>query len=336
VRAGLGVGAAATLAVSVWQAIDSTRTSYAHQASDERSALKELTDLWAKIPPQSGTPETDAARVGALGELAAAIVRTADTLCPVHEAGWFQRSPVAVSVYDTALHECGQLTRANRPISCTVLLEAAHPSLQSAYPNCLVRSEGSSAAKPTPRYWVFDYSDNALVANAHPCDSIAAGRREAQREYREGTLDLTAQANTTEVSRQTEIDAGCTVSTEAVSSNPAANSSSGAAGVCQGKSIYIQIYDPDQIRLADHYRSQWKGLGALTPPAENVNDTARLAGRATPLIVAATTVRYHDIASAPCAHALSNSETGTQWKVEALAPRFPATPGVIEVWLKPR
>jgi hypothetical protein len=199
-----------------------------------------------------------------------------------------------------------------------------------------VRSEGSSSAKPTPRYWVYDYSDNALVAYAHPCDSIAAGRREAQREYRGGALDLTSQVNTTEVSRQTEIDAGCKVSKVASSSIPPGDALSGAAGVCQGKSIYIQIYDPDQLSLANHYRSQWKGLGALTPPAENVNDTARLAGRATPLMVAATTVRYHDIASAPCARALSNSETGTEWKVEALAPRFAATPGVIEVWLKPR
>ena len=72
VGATLGLGAAATVGVSVWQAIDSVRTSSAKQVADERAALKELTDLWAKLPPAGPTASAPAS-VNALASAGAAI-----------------------------------------------------------------------------------------------------------------------------------------------------------------------------------------------------------------------------------------------------------------------
>lgn len=68
---------------------------------------------------------------------------------------------------------------------------------------------------------------------------------------------------------------------------------------------------------------QWQKLGALTPAAENVTDTARLAGRATPLTVAATTVRYHDPASAACARLRKRRQFGKLRTVGADRPINP-------------
>ena len=326
-RAGIGVGAAATLAVSLWQAIDSTRTTSATRVSDERSALKELSDLWVKITPQSmAAPDSDAAEVNA-ANLAAAIIRSAGTLCPAHGAGWFQTSPVAGSIYGTALQACGKISVADRPGACTVLLRAANPRLQGAFPDCLARNEGIAPSLPAPRYWIYDYSDMALIANAHPCDMIAAGRRrEAQRENAAASSD-----------QQAEVLAGCAPTGEAaaLAGNKRPSIAASSPTPCRDKTIDLEVYGIDQLKVADAYRREWEKLGAVLSPTENVNETARLAGRANPLPVTATTVRYHDEASAACAQLLSRSATGVHWSVEPLPAQFTATPGVIEVWLNP-
>ena len=188
VGATLGLGAVATLGVSLWQAIDSYRTASAKQVADERAALKELTDLWAKVLPAS-SPASGAASIGAL---ASAIVRTADTLCPANEAGWFQKSVVAETVYQSALKHCASLNKSDRPQPCTTLLEAAHPRLQSKLPDCLGPQEGLTLAIPPPRYWVFDYAVDAPFARAHPCDPRALERKAADDNYRSGRLKLDA------------------------------------------------------------------------------------------------------------------------------------------------
>jgi hypothetical protein len=186
VGATLGLGAAATVGVSVWQAIDSIRTSSAKQVADERAALKELTDLWARLPPAVSAASAPVS----VNALASAIVRTADTLCPANDAGWFQRSAVAEKVYTAALEQCKALKE--RPQACITLLEAAQPALQSKLPNCLVREERATDAIPPPRYWVYDYSSDAPFARAHPCDQAAWERHRADELYRSGVLKLDA------------------------------------------------------------------------------------------------------------------------------------------------
>ena len=406
VTTGLGLGAAATVGVSAWQAIDSVKTSYAKQTSDEHAALKELTDLWAKIAPPSPSASTPSqSDVLAVGALAAAIVRTADTLCPSHDAGWFQSSPVAGSVYSTVLKECARISTDGRPVPCTVLLEAAHPSLQRPLPNCLVRSEGVSDAVPPPRYWVYDYSEHAPFAHAHPCDPVAAVRRKAEDDYEAGTLRLDASAGDTVGTAMPALPRECTVPVTTVdaSANPtavipkatldsivepplpiavpvpvpsttastatvepdtnpettapasavaatASSASSGASAasgttststfvptaVCRGTTLYTQIYGPEQRREIQSDLLVWQQrLNATVAASEDVLATARNAGRAPPLAVSRTTVRFHDMRSIACARALGPALGQTGWRVEPLSPRLTATPGVVEVWLAP-
>jgi patatin-like phospholipase len=400
----LGLGAAATLGVSVWQAIDSYRTASAKQVADERAALKELTDLWAKVLPAS-SPASGVANIGAL---AAAIVRTADTLCPANEAGWFQRSVVAETVYQSALKQCASLDKRDQPQPCTALLEAAHPMLQSRLPDCLVPQEGATLAIPPPRYWVFNYAIDAPFARAHPCDPLALERKVADDRYRSGQLKLDAaygsdpddiaaatpkecNANATLVAKLTASFTGVReplddrlaaiappaaakpaadkaaadkpaadrpalpmpppppVSVEAQASKPEVPAASApttarpapapaakATGqVCDGRTVYLQIYGPQQRDEARSYREPWRELGASVPPIEDVSASARSAGRAAASPVARPTVRVHDAASRACAQALAEAVGKRDWAVEALSPRLRATPGVIEVWIPP-
>jgi len=407
---GIGLGAAATVGVSAWQAIDSLRVSSAKQVADERGALKELTDLWAKIAPAAPANDRESKEnVQSIGVLAAAIVRSADTLCPAHEEGWFQASPVAGSIYNTVLRECSRLRADGRPEACTVLLEASYPSLQRPLPDCLVRNEGVSNAVPPPRYWVYDYGPDAPYARAHPCDPVGAARRSAESDYQTGLLRLeeagaavsalefpiecvgqagvgvasvaaaAASAATPNTGSSSPVVAASSASSGASSPvapppvapasaapvepqpsttsavvNPglpnavppigppapvpgSAASTVGSAGaeVCKGVTVYTQIYGGQQRDAVRAYREDWRRLGASVPPIEDVYATARSAGRAQPLAVSRTTVRFHDARSLACAAELGRAIGASTWNVEPLSPRLKAVPGVVEVWIAP-
>lgn len=170
----LGLGAAATIGVSAWQAIDSVRTSNTRQQADERAALAELTGLWAKVQP-GARPAAAAATAGAL---AAAIVRTADTLCPSGEAHWFQRSALAGQIRETAIAECDALPRDSLPRPCALLLQVATGSDgPTVLPACLMPVQRKTVAAPEPRFWVYDYASDARPDDAHPCDPAAWARQ---------------------------------------------------------------------------------------------------------------------------------------------------------------
>lgn len=115
-----------------------------------------------------------------------------------------------------------------------------------------------------------------------------------------------------------------------------------SAGVCAGKTIYIQIHGPALRELARSYREPWRALGASVPPIEDVVATAQKRGRSVPQPVSATSVRFHDAGSRACAEQLeavinpaAADVDQRSWKVTPLASSLRATPGVIEVWLAP-
>jgi hypothetical protein len=104
--------------------------------------------------------------------------------------------------------------------------------------------------------------------------------------------------------------------------------------VCKGITVYTQIYGGQQRDEVRSYREPWRSLGASVPPVEDVYATARAAGRAQPLAVSRTTVRYHTAQGQACAEALASKlKPGT--RVEPLSPRLKAVPGVVEVWIAP-
>ncbi|WP_076999686.1 patatin-like phospholipase family protein [Variovorax sp. KK3] len=183
VTASLGLGAAATLGVSAWQAIDSVRTSYGKQVEAERAALKELADLWANVPVRvANEPATTSTPID---KLASALVRTADTLCPSGEADWFTRSPVATHVFQYAVERCTALPLAMRGDACNLLLSATDPELKSRLPNCLAAAETKRASFPPPQYWAYDYSATRSIDFWHPCDPLVRSLARAEKTFTE-------------------------------------------------------------------------------------------------------------------------------------------------------
>jgi len=178
-RTTLGLGALATVGVTVWQGLDSLSTARDKRIADERAALRELTELWAKLPPPSADA---AAAAGAVNALAAVLVRTADALCPRDQAGWFKDSKLANQIRDGVLDGCERLPAAQRPPACTLLLESADPTLQRPLPDCLL-SDADKPRDPLPVYWLFDYRESALKEEAHPCDPVAHERHRAEQRH---------------------------------------------------------------------------------------------------------------------------------------------------------
>ena len=105
--------------------------------------------------------------------------------------------------------------------------------------------------------------------------------------------------------------------------------------VCKGVTVYTQIYGGEQRDAVRAYREDWRRLGASVPPIEDVYATARSKGRAQPLAVSRTTVRFHDAKYLACATQLGRSIGASDWNVEPLSPRLKAVPGVVEVWIAP-
>jgi len=120
---------------------------------------------------------------------------------------------------------------------------------------------------------------------------------------------------------------------------PVASAASAAAPpsaeVCKGITVYTQVYGGQQRDEVRGYREPWRGLGASVPPIEDVYATARAAGRALPLAVNQTTVRYHTAEGQACAEALASTLRPGTWRVEPLSARMKAVPGVVEVWIAP-
>jgi hypothetical protein len=116
---------------------------------------------------------------------------------------------------------------------------------------------------------------------------------------------------------------------------PASAAASITPDVCKGITVYTQIYGGQQRDEVRSYREPWRSLGASVPPVEDVYATARAAGRAQPLAVNRTTVRYHTAQGQACAEALASKLKPGTWRVEPLSPRLKAVPGVVEVWIAP-
>ncbi|WP_208647771.1 patatin-like phospholipase family protein [Cupriavidus lacunae] len=387
----IGLGAAATIGVSAWQAIDSVRADSAKQRSDERTALKELTELWEKLPVrQASGPLPDSAAVP-YGNLAAALVRTADTLCPSKEAGWFIRSPLAARISQDGLRGCRALEWKQRTEPCHVLVEAANPNIKSALPNCLAWEDARSKAVPPPRYWAYDFQRTAQRDDMHPCDPLRAELASDEARHVQAYGPLTDRQDVSNTGLNGDAMAKChsagsdssarSGSLDRSSPSPRASASPpplpaasapaepspGLAGVtspgvlasgampapaasgtqaasspvpvpgdaCKGTTVYVQIYDGAQRDTVRTYREPWRAMGASVPPIEDVVDTAQRAGRATPMPVRETTVRYHDSASIACARALGPAVGFENWVVESLSAKLKPSRRTVEVWVAP-
>ncbi|KQP35336.1 patatin-like phospholipase family protein [Pseudorhodoferax sp. Leaf274] len=339
VGATLSLGAAATLGVTVWQAIETARTAFSKQTLDERAALKELADLWSKATP-GGQARPDPA---AASNLAAALLRTADTLCPTDEARWFTRSDLARRIHQSAMQQCAALTD-TLPAACAALLATGerHADTRSNS-SCLVPAPEILAVAPPPRYWVYDYTGKGAASSSHPCDPVVAERVYLQQTATGAPRDGPP-AGCRYTGRFAEgVFARAPV--PAASGTPVAPPSPGAtlpplptptpSHECAGTTVFMQIYGPSQRRAVWPLRRTWRAMGAEVPPLEDVVETANARGYASPVPVERTTVRFHDPASLACARALGPKAGFTDWIVEPLSARYRPRPNTVEVWVAP-
>ncbi|WP_158219938.1 patatin-like phospholipase family protein [Ideonella sp. A 288] len=177
VGASIGLTTAATLGVSVWQALDAWRTSASKSTEADDKALKELTDLWGKLRTggRASPPDVPTAQA-----LAASLLRIGDTLCPNGFDRWFkpyqatlrneagllvqaERLYTAQAVLNDARYACQDITKAQGqglppPSACTRLVAVDDPD-HCLYVEDEVRRRDTDPhfAHCPPSYWGRDY-----------------------------------------------------------------------------------------------------------------------------------------------------------------------------------
>lgn len=354
----LSLSAAATIGVSAWQGLEGWRAAIKTSTDAQRAALGELSALWARLPLVAVAPAVASGATsggasvagpamdsGTTGALAAILVRHADTLCPGGEAGWFQSSPLAQTIYQNTLQACKLAAVSGRPVSCQALLKMEDPQSNSPFPACLATyasqsQYGGAETRGLPVvYGVYDYSARPKVdlRSVHPCDPRAATNCQPA----QVSLPLMGEGPRP----APMVRPGPTLQIEIKPSH-----------VCEGKTIYIQIYGPNQRDAVRLLRDPWRALGASVPPIDDVRATSAARGSQAPLPVSVNTVRFHTWYDKPCAEALERAARGAMaqlpsdrqksvvpmiwgdpdlpWRVEPLSPKLQSTQGVIEVWIR--
>ncbi len=182
VGATIGLGAVATISVSLWQGWESIRISNSNRVSAERLALKELSEKWSALTAPLADNMAPRYASDAVASLAATLLATADTLCPAGEARWFLESKLAPRILTDARTACRSLPPPV-PISCQLLTQSLEPGTEPTIPMCLLSEPGmpdSEVFSPLrPRYWLYGYTTDAPAPALHPCDPMHVSRAQA-------------------------------------------------------------------------------------------------------------------------------------------------------------
>jgi len=299
-----------------------------------------------------------------LGEMATALLRIGDAACTLDNTEAFRRSTLMQMILTGTKQSCRDMSPRHR--ACDVLLDPEQPVA------CLRERAQVSCA---PRYWVRDFGErdpgkqNCLVTPPPAPPAAPADAEGATEDDQHLILNPAAMLEWLGL-RRPKAGAPPAASSSGdvageVPPTPAATAASGprrvrsvrpplpsdavrpadaasgtepqlaTPGVCDGKTIYIQIYGPELREQMRQMRQPWEALGASLPPMEDVWDSARRRGRASPKAPAQPTVIYHDTASRACAERLPPAADAGRWAVRPLSSRLTGTPGVIEVWIPP-
>jgi hypothetical protein len=363
VTASISLGALATLGATAWQAVDQQMQTREKARRLDPAVLKELTDLYGKLMPDvPPTPASQAAGKAEpaaadktptrLGEMATALLRIGDAACTLDNTEAFRRSTLMQMILAGTKQSCRDM-RPRHP-SCEVLLDPEQPVA------CLRERTQVSCA---PRYWVRDFGENdpgkqnclltpPPAPPAVPTDGAGMTADEQQLILNPAAIlewlglrdaDVTPDAPDAPTPATTTASAPRSVrSVRPPVAGGAARPAEAASGtgpqpvvpgICKGKTIYIQIYGPELREQMREMRQPWEAMGASLPPMEDVWDSARRRGRASPKAPWKPTVIYHDAASLACAERLPPA--GGDWVVKPLSARLTGTAGVIEVWMPP-
>ncbi|MNF28142.1 Patatin-like phospholipase [compost metagenome] len=325
VSASISLGAITSIGLAGWQAINSELTHRVDQQKIEPGALKELTDIFGKLPPlgrQSAPSSNDP-----LGEMATALLRVGDKACTAYNLDAFRHSALMKLMVSRTKEACRQSVSAHP--SCAVLLDDFSLSA------CL---QDEPRGKCEPQYWIRDYSSATLIsANcwAPARDYVDQGEFElassspapapAPAPMPELELESSAPAPAPDEATIQEHN------TASVEATPVEDTTD----ICKGQTVYLQIHGPELRDFARTLRGPWRSFGASVPPVEDVVDSARRANRRAPTPYPSPIVIYHNAASKGCAEKLISIEAAKSWGIAPLADGLKGQKGVIEVWLPP-
>lgn len=359
VGATLGAGAVLSLGVAAWQSFESYRTALNSRIVGERAALLDISQLWEKLPP--GAPSSDPS--GAANRLAVALLRAGDSYCMKGEAGWLMNSEFGMRVIADVVVSCAALKK-EMGRACQAMVEARTGLSSMAAVSCLVEKSPPSSAV----YWGYDYSTGGTWNTLHPCSTR---REELVERYKVISVDYeievkdarspeeligiqesctepgTAQAKTGQATEPPSTTASsqtpAPIQPDSPSNKPKEQSPPARTydnPICEGNTIYMQIYGPEKRDQVRDFRSWWHDKWhASVPPIEDVVATAFRAARPAPGAVSQTTVRYHDDTAKKCASAIvtvandaTEAKENEKWQLERLSSAFKGAKGVIEVW----
>lgn len=330
VTASISLGAVASIGFAGWQAINSELTHRVDQREIEPVALKELTDIFGKLPPPGRSVVSS--DNDPLGEMATALLRAGDKACTAYNLDAFRQSPLMKLMVSRTKQACKQ-TLSPHP-SCTVLLDDFSLSA------CL---QEEPRVKCEPQYWIRDYTSTALTS----ANCWAPGRSAVDQGESELASSAPAPAPVPEpvpepepVPAPAELEPSSPMSEEAAPQEGNTTTTepsvlANTTNICKGNTVYLQIYGPQLRDFARSLREPWRSFGASVPPVEDVVDSARRANRRAPTPYSVPTVIYHDQASQDCANQLKSIDAAKSWIVAPLADGLKGQKGVIEVWLPP-
>lgn len=319
VKTTVGFGAAATVAIGAYQALDGYKTNYLKQVADERSALKELGDLWAGVPALS----SNSAREAAVSKLASALVRTADSLCASDEAGWFRGSRLAQRILESAQDMCGAgfESEAVRPPACRLLLESTGYVSASNPASCLsTRTNVELDVAPYPRYWAYDYRRGAEKGDKHPCAQLLDGR---------GAIEWFPSESTQRAVKACRFSGRLADGVDDAAAAP-------LALPCANMTVYVKTFGPDGGAAEFRFREEASNAGGNVTPTLDVRAVARSRGEAPPALPPEPTIYYHDARSKTCATTLGKLSIPFQWAVLPLPVEEYAVAGTVDAWIPPK
>ncbi|MGE8321571.1 MAG: hypothetical protein ACN6OX_00650, partial [Pseudomonas sp.] len=178
--------------------------------------------------------------------------------------------------------------------ACQALVEARSGLASIAAGSCLVKMSSPSPAV----YWGYDYSANGTWNTLHPCstqrETLVGKYREISETYALDIKDARRPEELAGVQESCNPPGPSQVKTQqaTVSGQTAAPAQPEVpvplarmkeSSLCEGTTIYMQIYDPGMREQVRQFRTWWQGnWHASVPPIEDVVATAFRAARPAP------------------------------------------------------
>ncbi|MEO5671688.1 MAG: hypothetical protein ABIR26_13415 [Ramlibacter sp.] len=346
VTASISIGAIASLGITAYQAINSEAKQRQAAEATDATELKELTKLYSELLA-SKVDE----RGKAVVTLAATLARLAAQVCTGPSVKGYRSSAHMQMVVEEARRSCQEAGAANALV-CKQLVEGViEGDGQGQSSACLLKKPVPTCE---PHYWIRDYAraPNNCRSKPKPVDLT-----KRPLEYMGGDQTEWASQPGNDTSRLFFWIPGTGMASAILppelaqsaiaNANGDANANASAPSTeakvekpCSGKTIYIQIYGPEQRQLARTLRVEWRALGANVPPIDDVVQSARQEQRTPPTPYATTTIIQHQPELQACAESVratgKNSTPGTpNWAIKPLPERLTATPNTLEVWLPP-